>query len=103
MYLHGFPDLRYALAIGMKAMILFNLSTKADIANSTRGAIINIILDLREGLLEPDEEEAIKLTYPVALILFELDGSSQILSSFQARGVQKFNHAIGLVNFLKAT
>ena len=63
--------------------------------------IMDIILDLREGLLEPDEE--IKLTYPLALILFELDRSSQILSLFQARDVQKFDYAIGLVNFLKAT
>ena len=30
---------RIEIAIGMKAMILFNLSTDADIANGTRGTI----------------------------------------------------------------
>ena len=91
MYPSGFPDLCYVLAIGMKAMILFNLSTEADFANSTRGAIMDIILDLREGPLEPDEEEAIKLTCSLALILFKLDGGSQISSSFQDK---RQHHAI---------
>jgi len=36
---------RIEIAIGMKAMILFNLSTDADIANGTRGIIKDIILD----------------------------------------------------------
>ena len=40
----------------MKAMVLLNLVTEADIANGTRGEIQDIILDEREQTSEPDEE-----------------------------------------------
>ena len=86
---------RIELAIGMKAMILFNLSTEADVANGTRGTITDIILDPREGPLVPDEEEAVKLTYPPALVMFEPDGGSQVSSSFQDK---RQHHAIQVPN-----
>jgi ATP-dependent exoDNAse (exonuclease V) alpha subunit len=73
---------RIEIAIGMKAMILANLSTEADVANGTRGTIKGIILDPREERSEPDEDGAIRLTFPPALILFEPDGGSQISSAF---------------------
>jgi hypothetical protein len=74
---------RIEMAIGMKAMILVNLSTEGDVANGTRGTITDIILDPREGPLEPDDEDAIRLAYPPAVILFQPDGGSQISSAFQ--------------------
>ena len=58
----------------LKAMIVVNLSTEGDVANGTRGTITAIILDPREQRSEPDEEGAIRLMYPPAMILFEPDG-----------------------------
>ena len=79
---------RIEIAIGMKAMIVVNLSTEGDVANGTRGTITAIILDPREQRSEPDEEGAIRLMYPPAMILFEPDGGSQISSAFVDARVQ---------------
>ena len=57
------------MAIGMKAMVLLNVATEADIANGTRGEIQDIILDEWEDLLAPDEDSAIYLKYPPAMLL----------------------------------
>ena len=57
----------------MKVMVTLNLSTDKDLANGTRGTIEEIILDPREDCTEPDEDGAIHLTYPPALILFKPD------------------------------
>ena len=57
----------------MKAMVLLNIATDADIANGTRGKIQDIILDEREDLLLPDEDGAIRLKYPPAMLLFKPD------------------------------
>ena len=73
---------RIEIAIGMKAMILFNLSTDADIANGTRGIIKDIILDPREETMEVNDDLTVKLKYPPAIILFEPEGGSQISSVF---------------------
>jgi ATP-dependent exoDNAse (exonuclease V) alpha subunit len=75
------PD-RIEMAVGMKAMITFNISTEGDLANGTRGTIEDIILDPREDVLEPDDDGTIKLKYPPALILFKPEGGSQISASF---------------------
>jgi hypothetical protein len=66
------------MAIGMKVMICFNLSTAGDIANlnGTRGTIRDFILDPREEALEMAKVETVKLMYPPAMILFEPDGGS---------------------------
>jgi hypothetical protein len=47
------------MAIGMKAMILFNLSTKAEIANGRRGTIRDIILDPREENPQLNDESGL--------------------------------------------
>jgi len=39
---------RIQMAIGMKAMVLLNVATEADIVNGTREEIQDIILDERE-------------------------------------------------------
>jgi ATP-dependent exoDNAse (exonuclease V) alpha subunit len=75
------PD-RIELAIGMKAMILVNLSTEAEIANGTRGTISNIILDPREEALKINSDFSVNLQYPPAAILFEPEGGSRVSSAF---------------------
>jgi len=69
----------------MKAMILFNLSTEAEIANGTRGTIKDIVLDPREEIhhVEEDNVCTIRLKYPPALILFEPEGGCQVSSAFR--------------------
>ena len=47
------------IAVGMKAMIVMNISTEANIANGTRGVIDDIILDPREQPTLPNEDGAI--------------------------------------------
>ena len=75
------PD-RIELAIGMKAMILFNLSTDAEIVNGTRGTIRDIILDPREEALDLSTGRTVKLKYPPAMVLFEPEGGCQVSSAF---------------------
>ena len=72
------PDL-VQMAIGMKAMVLLNLATEADIANGTRGEIQNIILDEREEISSADENGSIKLKYPPAMILFKPDRGTKLI------------------------
>ncbi|KAM6503306.1 hypothetical protein JOM56_000249, partial [Amanita muscaria] len=64
------PD-RIELAIGMKAMVVLNLSTEKEIANGTRGIIEDIILDPNE----PDEpairdDGTVLLTLPPLAVIF---------------------------------
>ena len=66
------------MAIGMKAMVLLNIATEADIANGTRGEIQDIILDEREEESVADEEGIIQLKYPPATLLFKPDRLSNI-------------------------
>jgi hypothetical protein len=64
----------------MKAMVLLNLVTEADIAIGTRDEIQDIILDEREGILVVDEDgsSSIKLKYPPAMILFKPHKGKQL-------------------------
>ena len=66
------------MAIGMKAMVLLNVATEADIANGTQGEIQDIILDEREEMSAPDEEGIIQLKYPPAMLLFKPDRTSKL-------------------------
>lgn len=59
------------LAIGMKAMIVRNIATEADLVNGMRGIIEDIILDLREDNPIVNKETGdVTLKYPPALVLF---------------------------------
>ena len=73
------------IAVGMKVMVTLNLSTNKDLANSTRGTIEEIILDPREDCIEPDEDSAVHLSYPPALILFKPD----VEVTYQFDGLRK--------------
>lgn len=57
------------LAVGMKAMVLENISTDVDLANGSRGVIIDIILDPRENVLT-DTSDIVILQHPPAAVLF---------------------------------
>lgn len=59
------------LVVGMKAMVLANISTKGELANGTRGIVEDIVLDPRDWDARMDEETGItKLKYPPVMILF---------------------------------
>jgi hypothetical protein len=66
------------LAVGMRAMVLMNIATEADLANGTRGEIVDIKMDPREpSEFEIDSETgATMLRYPPVLVLFKPDDSS---------------------------
>jgi hypothetical protein len=66
------------MAIEMKAMVLLNIATEADIANGTRGEIQDITLDEREETSVADEEGIIQLKYPPAMLLFKPDRTSKL-------------------------
>ena len=65
--------MRTELAIGMKAMVVLNIATEADLANGTRGIIQGIVLDPREEHTTPDSEGHIHLKYPPPVLFFKPD------------------------------
>jgi ATP-dependent exoDNAse (exonuclease V) alpha subunit len=69
---------RVEVAIGMKAMVVLNLSTEAEVANGTRGVIHDIILDEREEPHSDQKNGTVKLQYPPAMILFKPDRETTI-------------------------
>ena len=65
--------MRVELAVGMKAMVVLNIATEADLANGTRGTVQGFVLDPREGHTLPDEEGHIHLQFPPPVIYFKPD------------------------------
>ena len=63
--------MRVELSIGMKAMVVLNIATDADIANGTRGTVEGFVLDPREKSTTPDEDGYISLRYPPPVIYFK--------------------------------
>lgn len=60
------------LAVGMPCMVTMNVKTEQDLANGTRGTLVDIILDSREQ--EINQEASIHtLQYPPRYILFKPD------------------------------
>ena len=41
--------MRVELAVGMKAMVILNIASEADLTNGTRGTVQGFVLDPREG------------------------------------------------------
>ena len=75
------------LAVGMKAMVLENIATGADLANGSRGLIVDIILDPREDA-PINSSDIVYLQHPPAAILF---------APYCNRGTQLTNLPIGTV------
>jgi ATP-dependent exoDNAse (exonuclease V) alpha subunit len=61
------------MAVGMKAMVVLNIATEADLANGTRGTVQGFVLDPREERTSPDENGHIHLQYPPPVIYFKPD------------------------------
>ncbi|KAF8881014.1 hypothetical protein BD779DRAFT_1445852, partial [Infundibulicybe gibba] len=59
---------------GMKAMVIFNIASEADVANGTRGITVEgMFMDLREEPNQRNDSGIISLRYPPALVLFRRD------------------------------
>jgi ATP-dependent exoDNAse (exonuclease V) alpha subunit len=63
--------MRVELAVGMKAMVVLNIATEADLANGTRGTVQGFALDPREERTSPNEEGHVHLRYPPPVIYFK--------------------------------
>jgi hypothetical protein len=66
------------LSVGMKAMVVLNIATEADVANGTRGTVRGIELDPREVRTSPDENGCIRLRYPPPVVYFEPEMRTEI-------------------------
>ncbi|KAJ3896354.1 hypothetical protein GG344DRAFT_72186 [Lentinula edodes] len=62
----------------MRAMILANIATEADLANGTRGTVTDIVLDDREPMDHEVKDGATLLHYPPAIVYFKPDGSTSV-------------------------
>ncbi|RDB16871.1 ATP-dependent DNA helicase PIF1 [Hypsizygus marmoreus] len=69
---------RVQIAVGMKAMVLLNIATEAELANGTRGVIVDIVLDYREDVHDIAADGTIHLQYPPAVICFKPDIPSPV-------------------------
>ena len=63
--------MRVELAIGMKAMVILNIATDADLANGMCGTVQGIVLDPRENDTQPDDDGHVHLKYPPPMIYFQ--------------------------------
>ena len=70
---NNLPD-EIILAKGMKVMVTVNIHTDLDIANGTRGRIVDIILDPGEDAI-PEGVKEVRLKKPPCYVLVELDNT----------------------------
>ncbi|KIK63242.1 hypothetical protein GYMLUDRAFT_57949 [Collybiopsis luxurians FD-317 M1] len=66
------------LAVGMKAMVLANIATEADLVNGMRGVVTGIILDEREPPYLEVVNGVTMLRYPPAAVFFKPDGAMAV-------------------------
>ncbi|KAF8817657.1 hypothetical protein BYT27DRAFT_7074195 [Phlegmacium glaucopus] len=78
---------RVELAVGMKAMVVLNIATDAEVANGTRGSVEGFALDPREGHTTPDEDGCVHLQYPPPVIYFKPEMETQITFEGIAKGI----------------
>ena len=77
---------RISIAVGMKAMVTWNISTDVDLANGARGVVVDIVLDLREDPGTRFNPE-VTLRYPPAMILFKPVNKTTIKFTGLAEGL----------------
>jgi PIF1-like helicase len=70
---------RVELAVGMRAMVILNIATEADLANGTRGTVQGFVLDPREERAVPDEKGHVHLRYPPPVIYFKPDTKTNVV------------------------
>ena len=75
------------LSVGMKAMVVLNIATEADVANGTHGMVHRIALDPREGCVSPNEDGCIHLQYPPPIIYFKPNMETQIIFEGVPKGI----------------
>lgn len=68
---HGGLPHRVHIAVGMKVMVTLNVDTDLDVANGTRGEIVDIVLDPREPTIANEREVTLK--YVPTYILVKLE------------------------------
>ena len=73
-------------ALDMRAMVLLNMATDADLANGSRGIIKDIILDPRETGT-PDDTNTTFLSYPPSAILFAPLNGERIIFPGLSEGI----------------
>ena len=61
---------RLQFAVGMKAMVVLNIATEADLANGARGKIVEVVLDPREIHPTANINGITVLKYPPAMLMF---------------------------------
>lgn len=69
---------RVELSVGMRAMVVLNIATEADIANGTRGTVHGIVLDPREPQVSPEEDGSVHLHFPPSVVYFKPDMQTQV-------------------------
>jgi PIF1-like helicase len=79
--------LRVELAIGMKAMVVLNIATEADVANGTRGTVVGFVLDPREETSPPDDDGLVHLRFPPPVIYFRPDMQTSVVFDGVPEGV----------------
>jgi hypothetical protein len=79
--------MRVELAVGMRAMVVLNIATEADLANGTRGTVQGFVLDPREEHASPNEEGHIHLQYPPPVIYFQPDIETNTVFEGVADGI----------------
>jgi hypothetical protein len=62
---------RLQFAVGMKAMVILNIATEADLANGARGEIVDIVLDHREIHPTANINGMTILKYPLVMLMFQ--------------------------------
>ncbi|KAJ7574257.1 hypothetical protein C8J56DRAFT_1065082 [Mycena floridula] len=73
---------REEMAVGMSMMVLFNITTEANVANGSKSVINDIILDSREPEPVADKFGRVHLKFPPALVIFRPENTS-ITNKFQ--------------------
>ena len=59
------------ITIGMEVMVTFNVSTNLDVANGTRGQVVDIVVDAREEISASNTQTKV-LQYPPVYILIRM-------------------------------
>ncbi|KAF8829472.1 hypothetical protein HHX47_DHR3001033 [Lentinula edodes] len=78
---------RVEVAIGMKVMVVLNIATESDLANGTRGTVVDIILDEREDSTLKETGGVTLLRYPLAAVLIRPDNPTDTELPGLAHGI----------------
>ncbi|GAW07739.1 ATP-dependent DNA helicase PIF1 [Lentinula edodes] len=69
---------RVEVAIGLRVMVVLNIATESELANGTRGTVVDIILDEREEKDFVEVDGVTMLRYPPAAIMIRPDNATKL-------------------------